>query len=558
VNKVPKIFTLRSYAHLVIAVALLCAPAVSAAQSLGGNPIAAPTGEFRVAGSIVNKIGGEPLAGARVILTEARNPQSTQSMVTADDGRFLFQARAGKYSLSAEKQGFLTTFYKGHEQFSTAIVTGAGYDTESLVIRLARYAVLSGRVLDESGEPVRNATVTVYIEDRRSGVGLIHPTRQSTTDDQGAYEATPLGDGTYFAAVRAQPWYAVHPFSHGGEATPISMIEPGLDVAYPITYYGDATESDEATPIPIRGGDRIEADIHLGPVPAVHLVVHVSGDASHGMVMPMLQKQSFDSMVPVQNGRGAMVSPGVFEMTGIPPGRYTIREVGSAEGQVSEPSEYDVNSNTTELDMSSARPTSTLKAKVLVVGESKLPLPLTVAMRNSKGRVVAGDQVSSEGEATFSHVSAGEYTFVAGSPTKPYSVKITSTSGVTGGRKLNVPPGSSLDIALALVGGELTVEGVAQRDGKPFAGAMVVLVPKDPESNRELFRRDQSDQDGTFSLLQVVPGSYTVIAIEDGWDLDWGKPAVLAQYTKHGQSVSVASQAKRSVKLTDAVDVQKK
>jgi len=33
---------------------------------------------------------------------------------------------------------------------------------------------------------------------------------------------------------------------------------------------------------------------------------------------------------------------------------------------------------------------------------------------------------------------------------------------------------------------------------KPVAGIMVALVPDDPEMHIELFRRDQSDFDGTF------------------------------------------------------------
>jgi len=57
------------------------------------------------------------------------------------------------------------------------------------------------------------------------------------------------------------------------------------------------------------------------------------------------------------------------------------------------------------------------------------------------------------------------------------------------------------------------VEGVAQRSGKPAPAAMVVLVPDDPEANLELFRRDQSDLDGSFALAQVVPGTYTILAI---------------------------------------------
>ena len=58
---------------------------------------------------------------------------------------------------------------------------------------------------------------------------------------------------------------------------------------------------------------------------------------------------------------------------------------------------------------------------------------------------------------------------------------------------------------------------------------MVVLVSKDTESNQELLRRNQSDLDGSFSLQSVIPGSYTIIALENAWNLDWAKPAVLAR-----------------------------
>src|SRR6185436_20729955 len=97
--------------------------------------------------------------------------------------------------------------------------------------------------------------------------------------------------------------------------------------------------------------------------------------------------------------------------------------------------------------------------------------------------------------------------------------------------------GAALVVSLRVVGGTADVNGLAQRAGKGAAGAMIVLVPKNPEANRELFRRDQSDLDGTFTFRSVIPGAYTAIAIENGWDLDWSKPAVLLRYAARGQNI---------------------
>ena len=94
-----------------------------------------------------------------------------------------------------------------------------------------------------------------------------------------------------------------------------------------------------------------------------------------------------------------------------------------------------------------------------------------------------------------------------------------------------------------------------KKAGRGFAGAMVVLVPKDPEGHRDLFRRDQSDLDGTFSLYGVVPGSYYLVAIENGWDLDWSQSTVIAAYAKHGRSIEVHDLGK-PMSLTEAIAVQ--
>ena len=203
--------------------------------------------------------------------------------------------------------------------------------------------------------------------------------------------------------------------------------------------------------------------------------------------------------------------------------------------QLNEPAEVELGPTSSEIDTTSGNPASTVKAKIQMVGGSDLPVPLRVAMRSSKGRVVSVRPVNADGEATFANISTGQYDFLAASANKEYSASIAAINGVRGGRKLDVSSGTSVEVTLSLVGGEVNVEGVAQKSGKPFAGAMVVLVPQDPDLRRESsFAADQSDMDGTFSLLQAFPGTYTVIAIENGWDLDWGKPEVLALYYQAG------------------------
>ena len=506
----------------------------------------------------MNALGGNPLARARVSIFDTRNPQNRQSVITSEDGHFEFkQLSAGKYSLQGAKRGFIAASYDEHERFSTAIVTGADFDTEHLVLRLSPSAVLSGKILDESGEPVRHASVSLYREDRQVGVSRIIRFRMATTDDQGTYEFAQLDAGSYFISATAQPWYAMHPRSSqqpDAENLPTS-VDQSLDVAYPVTYYGDSTEPDDATPIPVRGGDHLQADIHLNPVAALHLLFHVPDNGEHGFSMPMLQKPSFDGMEHVQTGEMQPVAPGVFEITGIAPGRYSVRDPGA--GQGNEDNEINLTTNGQELDMPTAQSAATVKATVQILGEATLPQQIEIALRNSKMRIVSWQEMDKKGAVEFQDLAPGKYDVLAGSRPKAYSVvQISSDGGVIAGHTLNVTAGSSTTITLSLVGGSTNVEGFAKRSGKAAAGAMVVLVPKYPEANRELFRRDQSDQDGSFSLRSVIPGTYTIIAIENGWDLDWSRPGIIAHYAKQVQTVTVTEHSPTSIHLPDAVEVQ--
>jgi protocatechuate 3,4-dioxygenase beta subunit len=517
-----------------------------------------PPGPYRIAGTVVNAKAGNPLARCRVTMTDSKNRQSVQSAITGDDGRFEFHVPAGKYSLGGAKRGFTNALYGQHEQFSIAIVTGADLDTETLVLRLAPNAVLTGKVLDEFGDPVRSAQIRVYREDRSQGVSRINLFRGASTDDQGRYEVTQLDEGTYFVSAKAQPWYAVHPNSNaGGAASQSSQVDSSLDVAYPITYYGDAAEAEDAAPIPVRGGDRLEADIHLNPLPSLHLFVHVPEDSiTHGTVLPTLQKPSFDGLEETESTNIQSIAPGVFELTGVAAGRYTVR-MPDAGGHSRESSDVDLNGGG-ELDISSGNLTSKIKATVKIEGAADLPSSLHIELRNRKGRANAM-AVDAKGEANFSDVVPGKYDVLAGSPAQRYSVlRIASETGTVSGHALDVPPGASLTLSLSLVGGSVTVEGFAKRNGKAVSGAMVVLVPKNAEADRDRFRRDESDLDGSFSLRDVIPGSYTVVAIENSWDLDWAEPGVLAGYLKHGQPIEVGGRSTAAMRLQDGVEVQTK
>ncbi len=538
---------------LLVVCCAFAAPRIAA--QTGSTPTADnPAGFFRVAGTIVSKTDGRPLGRARVTLREAKDPRKFEGIITEDDGKFAFEkVPPGKYSLTGEKRRFITSSYEQHDQFSTAVVTGAGLNTEGLVLKLAPEAMIWGRVLDEAGEPVRHATVMLYYDDHTGGVDQIHQRSTAQTDDLGAYELPNLIPGTYFISVNASPWYAVHPpASTGGK----EKVDRSLDVAYPVTYYADVTDSDSATPIPIKGGERLQVDIHLNPVPALHLIFKVPGDPQHGFRFPQLEQSAFGAGTYVPAGGGTMVSPGVMEMSGIPAGQYNIRVQG--QGTNLQMNGVDVTKDGEQIDATAAEPVGSMKISVHMPGESSGAKGITIALR-SKGRGMAAfRRLDEKGEVEITDLAAGRYDVVVWGARRPYSIaRMTSQGAEVSGHSINLSAGAAASITITLIAGSVEIDGIAKKGGKGFAGAMVVLVPKIPEGNSDLFRRDQSDMDGTFSLRNVVPGSYSLVAIENGWDLDWSQSAVIAAYARHGRVIEVRDTGK-PLDLGEPIMVQSK
>lgn len=540
--------------------AILALASVDSAFAQSANPRqASPMTGYRIAGTVISKTDSRPLSHARIIVTDAKDAKKFESLITGDDGKFEFTGvPAGKYSLTGARRGFVFAAYDQHDQYSTAIVTGAGVDTENLTLRLAPDAVITGKVLDEANEPVREAVVTLYYNDHSGGVDRIHQFRSASTDDQGAYEFTLLRPGTYFVSVSATPWYAVHPPSNPesfGKNQPdaANPVDRSLDVAYPVTYYADVTDTDSATPIPVRGGDRIQADIHLTPVPALILVFHVPENG--GFNIPQLQQSSFDTSTAIRSDGVQSSSHGFMAVTGIPAGRYNVRI--SSHGQSMQINNFDLTKDGQVLDTSAAEVMSTVKVSVKVAGETSIPDMLGIGLRSGNKFLSGLTIVDAKGQADFAEVPAGSYEVVVRGSDRRYSIaQMTAEGAQASGHVLTVAPGSSPSVSLTLARGNAEVEGVVKKAGRAFAGAMVVLVPKNPERDHDLFRRDQSDLDGTFTLHGVIPGSYTLLAIEDGWELDWSQPGVISVYQKSGRKIQVSDEAGRTMKVTDAIEVQ--
>jgi 5-hydroxyisourate hydrolase-like protein (transthyretin family) len=531
------------------------------------SPFTPSNAGFQIGGIVVNSLTGQPLANINVAVsrvTQGSDRDITKSVMTGSDGRFFFtQLSAGKYSLMATGRGFALQYYEHHDPYATAIAIGPKLESTSLVFRMDPDAALEGTVTDENNEPIQYAMVRLFQRSTDEGMQKTLPINQAQTDDQGHYHIGHLEAGTYYLAVSARPWYAQNTRQYrltGPRASlPPDSSDSALDVTFPLTFYSGALDSADATPIQLTPGERTTADVALHATPSLHVRIH-TGEAETPtigrMIFPHISQRIFEGYVePVSNAPDSWVAPGVVEISGLAPGHYIVEvpptsgagDKGSVRGWY-----RDVDlAGDVDISIADAPGFVSITGMMVFPASERIPPQMTIQLGNTETGEVYRSDIDDHGGFAFKSDNVRPGRYVVGlENASGYSLeKLAATGAKVAGRSIEVVNNATIRITGVVTHGAAQVTGTAMREGESFSGAMIVLVPQDPANNLPLFRRDQSDSDGTFTLPRVVPGQYSVIAIANGWDLEWANPTVLQPYLKNAETIQVPSGGKVEVKV---------
>jgi hypothetical protein len=361
-----------------------------------------------------------------------------------------------------------------------------------------------------------------------------------------------LRPGTYFVVVSAQPWYAQHGRTvknvkcEGCDAVAAAdQARSALDVVYAITYYPGATDANDAKPIMVKPGERVTADITLTPVPALNVRIKLAAALSQGVTVA---QRVFDGDPINVPNESLVMGKGEITIGGLPPGHFVLAFTSAGKERSSREVEVDVSGDT-DISESEGTRASAVTGVVKLDGSRVLPQRAYVQLRSRVSGAAFGSRISAKGEFNFQNqlLPPGTYE-VSVFTTQRAAVKtIEATGAKVTGHNIEIANAMPVRLIVTLSQGLGQVTGTALREGRPLAGAMIVLVPEHPENNIPLFRRDQSDSDGTFSLPNVLPGKYTVVAIENGWDLEWSNADTLDRYIKNGTVVNVIANGRYNV-----------
>jgi len=544
-------------------ICILLAGQLLAAQNASApavrSPYTAQDGAYRIAGTVVSSTSGQPLYHATVAVLSEEDSHTIAAVESDNEGHFALEHLASaKYQLTASKRGYRTAFFDEHELYNSAVVTGPEQDTSSLTFKLDPGAILHGTVTTEGGDAVENARVMLFLQAHTGKTGgRIAQSESVTTDDTGAYEFSSLTAGDYLLAVMAEPWYAMHSSRMDPPRNRNNASAAGppaaLDVAYPITYFDSTTDEGSATHIALASGGRDQADIVLHAVAAVHILVDTPHKQDGSIARAELRQTVFGNVVGAESaGFVDSMASGATEFTGVSPGHYELV-------QGDPPRSVDIDATASmQIDPTLGTASVSVRGTIRnIAGAAAADCNLILTpVDSARAHGQTPTVFSNHGAFTFADVPAGVWQMSIEESGKHPTVTSIAVSGRAHSGNVFTVQDKPLTIAVTIGEGSTRVQGFAKRDGKGVAGVMVVLVPAETTALEVTARRDQSDSDGSFSLRDVVAGRYTLVAIEDGWVLDWAEPAVIARYLPGGVPVTVSDDAGKLVTVSTAVPVQ--
>jgi hypothetical protein len=515
---------------------------------------------YRITGTLVDAVTGDPVPRATVSAATTQTRRSLETTQTAVDGHFqLTGLPAGKYALIANKVGYQSTAFDQHQFFSSAIVTGEDQSTEDLRFPITPSSSLRVHVVDDFGEPVDGAVVTIAHRVHGAGFGvLLVPRTFWPTGLDGLLVAYALDPGDYYVAVSAHPWYAMHNTIERSGSGESRSANPTLDVAYPITFFDGAKSEASATSIHLLPGAREQITVALHAVPALHLSISAiniqgsreeSGVPIRAAMRSWLFGSDFNlSEVPQQD----YDEKGNLTLSGVAPGAYQLLE-GDPQRRV----ELNLSAST-EIAGNAGTGAAALNVTVRAPDRESLPqeLKFQLSWQDKVHPQLPHSADLEAGKCSFETLPPGDWELQLAGRSALVPILSISVNGRTAATNHIHVGDKPIELEVVARASALRVDGLALSQGRGQPGVLVLLVPVDLRNHSDWMRHDQSDSDGSFTFPAVPSGNYTLIALKDAWDLDWQSPEFLSRFLADGVAITIPDQPTGIYRLPVAAKIQ--
>jgi Carboxypeptidase regulatory-like domain len=546
----------------LLAALLMSAPAVAqqptaipAIPGGPGMPAGAPardtgarTGTARIRGHVIAAENGTPLRKAQVRVT---SPELRENRVTTTDAQGAYELKdlpAGRYTVTASKGSFVTLQYGQTRplQQGRPLEVLDGQTLEKVDLALPRGSIVTGRIVDEFGEPIADVQVMPMRYQYMQGRRRLTPTgRGSQTNDIGEYRLFGLAPGQYYVSA------TLRNFSFG---------ESDDRSGYAPTYYPGTANPSEAQRVNVDLGQTMN-DVNFSLVAT--RTAKVSGvvldsqgrPLSMGMVMAMPRG---GVMMFGPSGNGQIRPDGSFAVSGLAPGEYTLRANAPPSGDgIPEFATADVTVNgddvngvrlaTARMIIASGRVVFNDPAAAQSLRPSSIRLMGMPANPDESMMFMGGGGGAVKDDYTFEvRMPPGKMLIRLGGPPMPgWTIKAVRQNGVdvtdtgvefTAGGDVGGLEVEFTNQVTEISGLVTNARGAAVKD----YSVLVFSEDRDRWGGNTRYRAvGRPDQEGRFKIRTLPPGRYYVVAVEYLDPSDSGDPEYLDRVRTKATTLTV-------------------
>lgn len=532
-----------------------------------------------IRGTVINVVTKEPVRKADVTLQPANvrgvsgagggvpyatGPAAILKAVTDAEGNFAFPSvHPGNFFLMVQRSGFVPARYgaRGPMMPGSQISVRAEQEVTGVRIEMTPQAVISGRVVDEDGEPMQGIMVFALTPNAppasgapRRGRPAVNFRGQVATDDRGEFRIANLAPGKVILQISPARW-------GGGVPVTDSSKPDGEETGYVSMYYPGVSDPNQAAKIEVTAGaDLTGYEMRMKRV----RVFRVKGKVLDPAGQP--PKQFFVSLLSRGSVGGPMVAQqfypmpeGGFELRSVAPGSYSLQvrtdSIGRGYGH-SEPIE--VGSQNVEGLVIRMQAPVAITGQVVQQAEQKLDLAgmrvmLTgepmMPMMMAPGGGMPG-MVKEDGTFSFDNLVPGKYR-VNVTPVQGGYVESVRYGDIEATGEIEIL-GSPSPLQIRIRPGGATVSGTVMQDGKPASG-IVYLIPANAAARTQmLIKSGIPDQNGAFSIPNIAPGDYIAFALSESDPGVWEDPDEFRAIESKAKKVSLKETSTEAAELTIA------
>jgi carboxypeptidase family protein len=276
-------------------------------------------GTATLKGYVVDAATGQPL---RRVNVNAFGESGRGGAMTDGEGRFeIRDLAAGKYSVGAQRAGYLPATFgqRVPEGPGTSIEVLDSQTVDKIVLRLMRGGVITGRVVDEFGDPAINVNVHALRYLFQNGTRRLSPAfggfGPNRTDDRGEFRLYGLAPGQYYVSARPENFMREN------------VAEPSAPA---LSYFPNSPDPSGAQRVTVTAGHETTGiNISLVSTRVVRVrgsAVQSNGEPFAGGFVNFTQRDEFGGG-SFGTSVARVAADGSFEALSVPPGRYraTVR-----------------------------------------------------------------------------------------------------------------------------------------------------------------------------------------------------------------------------------------